>query len=740
MNDSQFPGFYRQTINDRIDALVDRGFLAAEDAESLRLKRGQLPESIADKMTENVISIFGLPFSVAPNFLVNGKNYVVPMVVEEPSIVAGVSGAARLMRKSGGFQVTPQEPILIGQVQLTRLAEPDKAVAVIQQHEHELLAAANRIHPNLVQRGGGARSLKAYRHGLADGSWNVVVHIAVDTRDAMGANLVNTICEGLAPDLEAITGGTSCLRILSNLADQALVTASVTVPLTALRQGDYSAEHVRDGIVSATALAQVDPYRAATHNKGIMNGIDAVAIATGNDWRAIEASAHAFACRNGSYRAMSSWQATAAGDLRGELTLPLKVGIVGGSLQSNPGAAIGLRIAAPSSAGELAQLMCAVGLAQNFAALRALVSSGIQKGHMSLHARGVASAAGAPQSIFDQVVAGLIDSGDVKDWKARQLIAQLMPSASEDSNASSAGQATACGKVILLGEHAVVYGSHAVALPLANAVRAVCRQAEHGSVLRIPDWGIAVSAETDKKSGAGAILALLLRRLAADAGPLEIEVSTRLPVAMGLGSSAALAVAVARAIAQYQQLELADEEINRLAFDCEKLSHGNPSGIDNTIAVYGQAIVFQQDMPIGGNTLQLAAPVPLVIGYGDLRGSTKEQVTGVRRRYERRTTVYDAIFSQIDRLSIEGATALQTGDYVALGESMNICHGLLNALGVSTIELEEMVSVARKAGALGAKLTGAGGGGSIVALCPGAEQSVVAALEARGFNTLVLNG
>jgi len=425
MSDSRIPAFFRKRVTDRMDTLVERGFIDADDAVSLQQTSGVLPVDVADKMVENVVSVFGLPLAVAPNFLVNGRDYVVPMVIEEPSVVAGVSGAARLMRHGGGFIARADDPILIGQVQLVDVADPDKTIELLRVAEEKLLQDANNLQPNLLRRGGGARSIEFLKYKLADERWTVIAHIAVDTRDAMGANLVNTICEGIAPEFEALSGHKAGLCILSNLADKSLVTSTVTLPLESLRMKGFSAEAVRDGIVMANELALVDRYRATTHNKGIMNGIDAVAIATGNDWRAIEAAAHAYACRDGSYRALTTWTATASGDLCGELTMPLKVGIVGGSLKTNPGARVGLKIAAAGSASELAMLMASVGLAQNFAALRALVSDGIQKGHMSLHARSVASLAGAPKDIFDKVVRGLIDSGEVKDWKAAELIAAI---------------------------------------------------------------------------------------------------------------------------------------------------------------------------------------------------------------------------------------------------------------------------------------------------------------------------
>ena len=745
MSDSRIPAFFRKSIADRLDTLVERGFIDPDDVVLLQQTAGVLPVEVADKMAENVISVFGLPLAVAPNFLVNGRDYVVPMVVEEPSVVAGVSGAARLMRHGGGFVAKADQPILTGQVQLVDVTDPDKTIEVLQAAEQELLQEANELQPNLQKRGGGARSIEFLKHCLADERWTVMAHIAVDTRDAMGANLVNTICEGIAPKIEELSGHKAGLCILSNLADKSLVTSIVTLPLNSLRVTGFSAETVRDGIVMANELAMADRYRAATHNKGIMNGVDAVAIATGNDWRAIEASAHAYACRDGKYRPLTNWTVTPSGDLRGELTIPLKVGIVGGSLQTNPGARIGLKIAAAESATELAMLMCSVGLAQNFAALRALVTSGIQKGHMSLHARSVASLASAPPEIFDQVVRGLIDSGEVKDWKAAELIADIRkaqkPAGNKRAGSDDYASGTAAGKVILLGEHAVVYGRHALAMPIKDAVTARCRKARGPVVLRIPGWGLTQSfdQQDDSVTGAASILQLLLAQLKVSAENMEMEVESRLPVAQGLGASAALAASMARALSEHLNLNLADDEVNRLTFECEKLAHGDPSGIDNTVAVYGQPLLFRKGKEPVQESIDLQRAPPLVIACSGKRGMTREQVAGVRRRHEKNPSLYEAVFDNIDKLSQAGLKALVGGDYDALGAQMNVCHGLLNAIEVSTPELEAMVALAREHGAIGAKLTGAGGGGSIVALCPGVQDAVSSALRDSGYQTIQPN-
>ncbi len=743
MSDSRLPGFFRKGIAERLNVLAERGFIDPDELSLLKKTGGMLPRDVADKMVENVISVFGMPMAVAPNFLVNDRNYVVPLVIEEPSVVAGLSGAARLMRHGGGIKADSGEQLLIGQVQLVDVCDPDSVIEELRAAEDELLQIANSLQVNLQKRGGGARSIEFVKHVFASGSLSVVAHIAVDTCDAMGANIVNTICEGVAPRIEELSGCKVGLCILSNLADKALVTSSVTLPLDCLRVPGFPPEAVRDGIVMANELAMADRYRATTHNKGVMNGVDAIAIATGNDWRAIEAAAHVYASRDGCYRSLTSWSKTPEGDLYGEITLPLKVGIVGGSLKTNPGARVGLKIAAVESAKELAELICSVGLAQNFAALRALVTSGIQKGHMNLHARSVAKLAGASPQIFDQVVKGLTDSGEVKEWKAKEIISDLQDTGgSERSNSGSDdwSNGSAAGKVILLGEHAVVYGKHALALPIENAITARCRKTSGPVVLRIPAWQVDESFTPEEKSdsGAVAILRLLLRQMDVAAENLEMEVQTRLPAAQGLGTSAALAAAMARALDALLGSSLSDDDINSLTFECEKLAHGEPSGVDNAIAVYGQPILFRKQESPDLNTIDMQETPPLVIACSGSPGVTIEQVAGVRARYENNSSLYETVFDDIDRLSLAGLAALEAADYSTLGAQMNICHGLLNAIEVSTPELEAMVALARQHGAIGAKLTGAGGGGSIVALCPGTQDAVSSVLRDAGYQTIQL--
>jgi len=722
---------------ERIAELGRRKILSAATCEMLLRGECVLSTAAADKIIENVIGVFPLPLAVAPNFIVNGRDYVVPMVVEEPSVVAATSDAARLARSTGGFVAECTESLLAGQVHVTSLADVDAALGALQAAKDELIGLATDVHPRLRERGGGARDIRFRRLEQTGATPVIAVDVFVDTCDAMGANLVNTICEAIAPRIAELSNGSIALRILSNLADRSLVTARVRYCLDELPTQKLDAETVRDRIVLASDIAAADPYRAATHNKGIMNGIDALSIATGNDWRAIEAGAHAYAASTGAYRPLTEWSATANGDLAGRITIPLKVGIVGGTLEANPAAAVGIEIAGVDSARELAELMAAVGLAQNFAALRALATSGIQEGHMRLHARSVASAAEVPDELFDELVERLVAAGEVRKWKAREILADMHQSALP----AAAPVATAAGKVILLGEHAVVYGKHALALPIVDAVSAEIEKVDAGLIVAIPEWGERhqIDAGSGNAGGIGAAVALVTQKLGVVPSGYALTLHSALPRAMGLGSSAAIAVAMIRAFDAALDLGLSDDDVNALAFECEKLAHGRPSGIDNTIATYATPMLFRNGDTPELERLQLSAPPPLVIACSHEAGLTRTQVRGVEQRRERSRARYDALFDEIDEISIAGAAALLRADYRALGELMNLCHGLLNAIQVSTPELERMVSLARAAGSTGAKLTGAGGGGSIVALCPGTIDDVTAALKSAGFKTIRLD-
>ena len=421
---SRLSGFYKLPLEERIQQVVAWAGLAPGETAVLRNGMG-LDRSRADQMIENVVGLHALPLGVATNFVVNGRDVLVPMAIEEPSVVAGASFAARLARPGGGFQATTTAPEMIGQLQVLDVADPWSARFDLLAARDELLALADATDPVIVDAGGGARDLEVLVFEHTPAGPMLVVHLVFDCRDAMGANAINTACETLAPRIEQITGGRVLLRILSNLADRRLARARCTVPVAALAFRDFPGARVAQGIVEAWAFAAADPYRAATHNKGIMNGVDAVVVATGNDWRAIEAGAHAYAARSGRYTSLSTWARDAQGNLAGTLEIPLAVGIVGGATRVHPVAQVALKILGVQTARELAEIIAAVGLAQNLAAIRALATEGIQRGHMRLHARQVAIAAGAEAHEVAQVVAQMTAAGHVRPDRAKAILAEL---------------------------------------------------------------------------------------------------------------------------------------------------------------------------------------------------------------------------------------------------------------------------------------------------------------------------
>ncbi len=417
---SRLPGFYNQPWQTRLETVCAQFGLEAQASQAFR--SGGLDPSQADQMIENVAGVFSLPLGFATNFVVNGREVLVPMVIEEPSVVAGASFMAKLARATGGFQAEADDPVMIGQIQLLDLDDLQLAQAKLLENRDHLLEVANQTDPMLLGLGGGARDLEIREIKSSPIGPFLVVHLLWDVRDAMGANSVNTACERLAPELERITGGRVHLRILSNLADRRLARARCRIPVEGLAFERYSGERVRDGILEAWAFAACDPYRAATHNKGILNGIDALVIATGNDWRAVEAGAHAYAARSGRYTSLSTWERDPQGNLSGTLELPLAVGIVGGASQVHPLARLSLKILGVSSARELEEIIAAVGLAQNLAALRALATEGIQRGHMSLHARQVAMAAGAEGEAVGTIAEQMVREGSVRIDRAQELL------------------------------------------------------------------------------------------------------------------------------------------------------------------------------------------------------------------------------------------------------------------------------------------------------------------------------
>ena len=410
---SELPNFKNKSPQQRLDIIIENSNLTKNEITALS-GPNSLPIETADGMVENVIGKFELPLGIATNFLINGKDYLIPMAVEEPSIIAAASHMAKIIRKAGGFRTSNAEPIMRAQIQILYVSDPNKAKQRILDAARELIELANSKDTTLIKLGGGCKGLEVQIFENTPIGSMVILHLLVDVRDAMGANIVNTMAEALAPTVEKITGGKVRLRILSNLADLRLAKVEVQVPINLLKYKHFSGLEVASRIIETATLAEVDPYRAATHNKGIMNGIDPVGLATGNDWRALEAGAHAWAAQSGHYKSLSKWRLDACKkNLSGSLEMPVAVGIVGGATKTHPTARACVKLLGVKSAGELAQILVAVGLAQNMAALRALATEGIQKGHMALHAKNIAIAAGATDKNIKAVMQYMLATSDI---------------------------------------------------------------------------------------------------------------------------------------------------------------------------------------------------------------------------------------------------------------------------------------------------------------------------------------
>lgn len=418
---SQISGFYRKTLEERQDILnqwTEQNTPNNFWGNPLSLEQG-------DMMIENVVGLHSMPIGIATNFLVNGNDKLIPMVIEEPSVIAAISSSAKLFRQGGGFQTSSDPPIMIGQIQVLDIPNIENAIEKLKKEEKNLLEKANEVSGSIRKRGGGAKQLEVRVFTQTPVGPMLIVHLLYDTQDAMGANAINTALEHITEDIESITDGRVNLRILSNFADRRKARAEGMIPYDALATATMSGDEVVNTILEAATFASIDPYRAVTHNKGIMNGIDAVAIATGNDWRAIEAAAHAYAVRDGHYTSMTHWWRDTEGNLRGSLELPMAVGIVGGATRVHPMAQLALKILGVSSAMELAEIIVAVGLAQNLAAIRALATEGIQLGHMRMHARQLATAAGAMPAQVPDIAATMIAENKIRLERAKQLVEQL---------------------------------------------------------------------------------------------------------------------------------------------------------------------------------------------------------------------------------------------------------------------------------------------------------------------------
>jgi hydroxymethylglutaryl-CoA reductase len=421
---SKLPDFRKLTVSERLKEVSKIAGLNAQQQQLLE-NDGALVCDLANGMIENVIGKFELPFGVAANFQINGKDHLIPMVVEEPSVVAAASYMAKIVRENGGFRTSSTEPLMRAQVQILGIESAEKAKEILLANKEEIIQLANSKDKFLISLGGGCKDIEVHLFESTKVGPMAVMHLIVNVCDAMGANTVNTMAETVTPLVEKLTGGQVRLRILSNLADLRLVRAELTVRPDQLKQESLSGEEVIERMLEAYEFAVIDPYRAATHNKGIMNGIDPVVVATGNDWRAIEAGAHVYAAKNGQYTSLTAWEKDAQGNLVGRIELPMAVGLVGGATKTHPLAQLSIQMLNIDSASELGEVIAAVGLAQNMAAMRALATEGIQRGHMALHARNIAVVAGANPEEVDLIVAKMVAEHDVRNDRALKLLAEL---------------------------------------------------------------------------------------------------------------------------------------------------------------------------------------------------------------------------------------------------------------------------------------------------------------------------
>lgn len=418
---SRIAQFYNKSVDERLEIISNMTGMDEKDKEVISFSNG-FSANVADHMIENVIGGFQLPLGIATNFKINGKDYLIPMAVEEPSVVAAASHMAKLTRDSGGFETSYSGSVMIAQIHVIDIIDPFGAKHALYKRKDELLSLANSCDETLVSLGGGAKDIEIRVLDQSQGNPVLALHLVVNVLDAMGANAVNSMAERLAPLVASITNGKVLLRILSNFAEYRLVRVRTQVSVEQLATEEFTGEDVANRMVEANRIAIIDPYRATTHNKGIMNGIDPVVIATGNDWRAIEAGAHAYAAKSGVYRALTDWERNEAGDLVGTMEIPMAVGIVGGATKTHPAAQLSLKIMNIDSAEELAQVIGAVGLAQNMAALKALSTEGIQRGHMELHARNIALQAGASSEMIDWVAEKMIQQKSVSIDQAKKFL------------------------------------------------------------------------------------------------------------------------------------------------------------------------------------------------------------------------------------------------------------------------------------------------------------------------------
>ena len=718
---SRIPGFYRLSVEQRLAYLARVYNLSKEEVAMLR-EGSSLKISHAVNMVENAIGVFGLPLGLAANFLIDDKEYLIPMAIEEPSIIAAASKAALLIREGGGFKTSVDPSVMIGQVQICGLSNLDSAEKAILKEKREILNLANKSIPRMRKRGGGAIDLEVRKFSGNDQVGPILmVHLLIDVCEAMGANTINTACEAIGPMIEKITRGRVNMRILSNLSDRRLARAEFSLPVEKLSRDKLSGEEVASHLLESGYIAEVDPYRAATHNKGIFNGLSAAALALGQDWRAIEAGGHAYAARSGQYRSLSHFEVKDR-VFRGSIELPVQVGMVGGATKSHPGVRILRKIIGVDTSRQLAGLLAAVGLGQTFAACLALSTEGIQKGHMTLHARSVAISAGVPSDQVGRVAQEMVRRGEIKVDTAEEIYGSIRKRKIHlIRREKHPVEAFAPGKTILFGEHAIVYNYPGIIVTIDQGLKVKIRPDDDGPRFVQPEFAQTFpmpDTNRDFRKFSQAV-DIILDKFNLQKEQIEILVESELVPGVGLGSSASFSVALCRAFRNYIYQENGkgwSDELFEAAQELEKVFHGNPSGADVASILHGGVIWFRKANPREIIPLYVSKTMYGVVCVVEEGARTLDMVRKVQCHRERDQKYVDTIFNEIGDISIDARLAFGMGDAEAIGHLMSRNHELLARLGLSTSGLDHAVDYIMDHGALGAKLTGAGGGGAVVAL------------------------
>ncbi|MDP8206205.1 MAG: hydroxymethylglutaryl-CoA reductase, degradative [Candidatus Electryonea clarkiae] len=721
---SRIPGFYRLPVERRLVYLARSFNLTDEQVTQLRDGRTLRVEH-AVNMVENAFGVLGMPLGLGLNFLVNGHDYLVPMVIEEASIIAAASKAALMIRKGGGFHTEVDEPVMIGQIQVLDLDDPVRAAQILNERKEEIIEQANLSCPLMVQRGGGAFDIET-RIFEAENNHQamLIVHLLYNVQEAMGANSVNSACEAAGPVIEKITGGRVNLRILSNLADHRIAKAEFSLPYKYLATDSMSGEEVAGRLLEADRMAWVDPYRATTHNKGIFNGIGAAALALGQDWRAIEAGGHAYAARDGQYRSLTRF--SIEGDsLKGEIKLPLQVGWVGGAVNSHPGFKILRQISGVQNSKELASLLASVGLGQNFAACLALSTVGIQKGHMALHARSIALSVGASANDVEEVAQEMISRSRVQVEEAESIYKEILKKRELRKKLHHRKEllveTSSPGKVVLFGEHATVYNLPGITAAIDINLNIQISRDLHGPRFLNPHFkqpfDVPKSDQDIRLFSRAVDVALSLNKLEHES--IAIQIESDLVPGMGLGSSAAFSAALCKALHLYKGEDIPHSWSGSLFNEVQQLEsifHGHPSGMDAATVLSDGVIWFRKGPPREILPIRLREDFAGIICMVEPGARTIELVKQVRRSRDLNRKRVDNILDEIGTLTVDAGIALGTGDVEEVGKLMFRNHELLARLGVSTPALDNSVEKLLDLGVYGAKLTGSGGGGAIIAL------------------------